>query len=340
MTAKGTNSFAYDFEDRLKQSTINSTFSQYQYDGEGNRLAKTAGATTTRYVLDLNGSLSRVLAETDAANAVSAYYVYGLGLIARIQPNGAARYYHYDSRGSTCALSDGGGSITDRYAYDPFGAVANNEGATPNPFKYLGRHGVMDEGNGLQYIRARYYDPAAGRFISKDPKPGNEVDTQSLHRYVYAMNNPVRFIDITGLSREEVTKLAGPSDTDEFHAAVLSGGGGDANEAKTTELSFGGYVAGKGSSVVLEGFDAVMDSSVSLIFKTIDWAKGVISFWRAAKRATEETPAKVRRNIDVLSDPNSSDEEFNRAANQKNFYRDLYIEPGLSLNKAGFDIVY
>jgi len=56
----------------------------------------------------------------------------------------------------------------------------------------------MDEGNGLQYIRARYYDPEAGRFISKDPRAGSDGDGQSLNRYVYALNNPVILVDING----------------------------------------------------------------------------------------------------------------------------------------------
>lgn len=56
---------------------------------------------------------------------------------------------------------------------------------------------------GLAYIRARYYDPDSGRFISKDPKAGNDQDGQSLNRYVYAVNNPV--IDISGLSAKEAT---------------------------------------------------------------------------------------------------------------------------------------
>ena len=197
MTAKGTNAYTYDFEDRLKQTTIGSAISQYQYDGLGHRYAK-IGVATTRYVLDLNGTLSKVLMETDATNTVSAYYVYGLGLISRISAAGAASYYHFDTRGSTIALTDAAGTVTDKYAYDPFGNLSNSQGATPNPFKYVGQYGVMDEGNGLYYIRARYYDAQLGRFINKDPKMGNDQDGQSLNRYAYAQNNPVMMVDPSG----------------------------------------------------------------------------------------------------------------------------------------------
>ena len=209
MTAKGSNTYAYDFEDRLKQVTIGGTSSQYQYDGLGRRYARTSAGTTTRYVLDLNGNLSKVLMETNTVGAVSAYYIYGLGLVSRISSAGTSSYYHFDSRGSTIAITDGTGNVTDKYAYDPFGKISNSQGATLNPFKYVGQFGVMDEGNGLYYIRARYYDAQIGRFINKDPKAGNDKDGQSLNRYAYASNNPVRFVDVSGYTKTEVPSKAG-----------------------------------------------------------------------------------------------------------------------------------
>ena len=207
MTAKGSDTFTYDYNDRLVESSIGGVVTQYRYDGVGNRLARVTGVTTTRYVQDINGGLSNVIAETDAAGTITAYYVHGLGLISKVLPDGTAYYYHYDSRGSTIALSDAGENITDAYAYDPFGNVVNLFGVTVNPFRYVGMYGVQDEGNGLAYIRARYYVPELGRFITKDPQTGKDGDTQSLNRYVYAVNNPVRFVDVSGLSPREGNKI-------------------------------------------------------------------------------------------------------------------------------------
>jgi RHS repeat-associated protein len=61
----------------------------------------------------------------------------------------------------------------------------------------------MDEENSLLYIRARYYSTKRGRFITKDPTTGKDGDSQSMNRYIYALNNPVRLIDISGLSAQD-----------------------------------------------------------------------------------------------------------------------------------------
>ncbi len=197
------NIYTYDYEDRLTEATTGGTTCQYVYDGAGNRIARTESAVTTRYVLDLNGSLSQVLAETDDVGIIDTYYVYGPGLISRISPDNSTSYFHYDSRGSTVALTDAAEAITDKYAYDEFGKLSNSEGTTQNPFKYVGRFGVMDEGNGLHFMRARYYDAGTGRFLSKDVMQGKSTSPQELNRYAYVVNNPVMLVDISGLSAKE-----------------------------------------------------------------------------------------------------------------------------------------
>ena len=204
MIEKGADTFSFDYENRLTQAVVSGVTHQYQYDGVGNRLSGTRDGVTTRYMLDVNGTLAHVLAEADAGGTITAYYVYGRGLVSRITAGNTAAYYHYDVRGSTVAMTDSAGNITDKYAYDPFGTVANSAGVTPNPFKYVGRYGVMDEGNGLAYIRARYYSPVLGRFVTKDPVTGTDGDSQSLNRYIYALNNPLTLIDASGYSARSV----------------------------------------------------------------------------------------------------------------------------------------
>jgi RHS repeat-associated protein len=215
LTAGPDGDYAFDFEDRL----INAPDYLYVYDGAGRRLQRTNGIETTRYALDIGGALTQVLAESDGAGNPKAYYVYGLGLISRIASTGEARYYHYDPIGSTVALTDLNGQTTDRYAYDPFGVPLASDGVTSNPFRYVGQHGLMHEGNGLYYVRARYYDPALGRFINKDPFPGDVGDGQGLHRYTYGVNNPVRFVDVSGLSIKEMGSQYG---SDMPHQSIIA----------------------------------------------------------------------------------------------------------------------
>ena len=59
---------------------------------------------------------------------------------------------------------------------------------------------IGDPGTGLYYLRARYYDPSIGRFISKDPFAGIAMQPYSLQRYPYSQNNPSKFLDPSGLT--------------------------------------------------------------------------------------------------------------------------------------------
>jgi RHS repeat-associated protein len=202
LLAKPSATFEFDIENRLIR--VNDVAAAtYRYDGLGHRLAAERNHVPIRYTLDLSNPLSDVLVESDSTGKPQAYYVYGLGLIARVAPNGEARYYHYDPIGSTVALTDLNGQITDTYTYDPFGQVMNLQQSTDNPFRFVGQFGVMDEGFGLNYARARYYSPELGRFFGQDLLRGSLSNGQTLNRYVYALNNPVRLVDVSGLSTKE-----------------------------------------------------------------------------------------------------------------------------------------
>jgi len=171
----------------LSQLTAGTNTYIYRYDGLGNRVAKIVNSVETRYV----GGL----AETDASGNITAYYVYGFGLISKITPSNESYHYHFDGLGNTIAITDVSGNVVNKYAYDEHGKVLNQEEAIPNPFKYVGQFGVMDEGNGLLYMRARYYDPEVGRFISKDPIGF----AGGVNLYGYVANNPVNRVDPGGL---------------------------------------------------------------------------------------------------------------------------------------------
>ncbi|MDD3006559.1 MAG: RHS repeat-associated core domain-containing protein [Candidatus Pacebacteria bacterium] len=83
-----------------------------------------------------------------------------------------------------------------RHEYDSFGNFRDSEDDMSQPYAYTGRE--YDEETGLYYYRARYYDSSVGRFVNRDPIIGFAVSPQTLNRYVYVTNNPVRYGDPTG----------------------------------------------------------------------------------------------------------------------------------------------
>ena len=186
--------FAYDSRNRL--TSVSGT--TYGYDAENRRVQTTNANGTTRYVVNPAQPLSQVLMETDQSGSVTAWNVYGLGLIGRQEAAGSYLTYHYDLRGSTVALTDMSQAVTDRYAYGPYGGVFHRQGTAAQPFAYNGRDGVMTETNGLYHMRTRYYSPQAKRFVNRDTLLGDAANTLSLNRYAYVNGNPSLYVDPSG----------------------------------------------------------------------------------------------------------------------------------------------
>jgi RHS repeat-associated protein len=118
-------------------------------------------------------------------------YTQGLQLVNKISGD-QSWWYHYDGIGSTLNVTDNNGLLVNHYLYEPFGAVAWAQETIPNPFRFVGANGVMDDGNGIHYMRARYYSANLGRFFSEDPLGMSSGDP---NLYNYAMNNPLMQID-------------------------------------------------------------------------------------------------------------------------------------------------
>jgi RHS repeat-associated protein len=184
-------SLNYDFDYEHRLATAESA--QYYYDGKGNRVQADRGGVTTRYIYDTAGNL---LAEADGSNNITKYYIHGSGLLAMVTQENQTYCYHFNSVGSTVAMTDASQVMVNKYSFDPFGKVTNSIEAIQQSFKFVGQHSVMAEPNGLYYMRARYYDPEIGRFISEDPLG---FDGGDVNLMVYVTNNPVLFIDPSGL---------------------------------------------------------------------------------------------------------------------------------------------
>jgi len=182
----GSASFTFDCDQRL----IGIDTAQFFYDGRGNRLKAIRGGATTYYIYDPWGNL---LAEADA-NGITRKYVYGNGLLA-LATSSDLYCYHFDATGNTIALTDMAQTVVNSYSYEPFGQVLAQQETVAQPFKFVGRFGVMAEPNGIYYMRARYYDPSVGRFISEDPLGFGGGD---VNFFAYVLNDPVNWVDPTG----------------------------------------------------------------------------------------------------------------------------------------------
>ena len=189
----GTRTYTYDALNRLTQAVTPQGTWQYEYDALSNRVATVFNGQRTEYLLDAQGQGS-VEATYDGASNRTATYANGLGLEGTIV-SGGWDYYDFDGLGSTAGISGAGGTYANSYAYDPFGATLLSTGTIANPFQFVGAAGVTAEGNGLDFMGARFYDLTLGRFDSPDPLRLGGADT---NLYRYAGNDPVDIIDPAG----------------------------------------------------------------------------------------------------------------------------------------------
>jgi len=213
---------------RTRNANTNQQLTAFSYESVGNRTAQdpagTVGATTYDY--DQAGRLTQFQAPAADPNDpdVQRSYAYdgdglrsdllwdtstelplivgdGAGLyitgpdglpLTQLTFDGQQRYYHHDQLGSTRAITDVTGTVSARYNFDPYGNPTDSSGTTDNRFGYAGQY--TDPVSGLIYMRARWYDPTTGQFLSRDPL---EVVTGA--PYGYAGNDPVNQTDPTGL---------------------------------------------------------------------------------------------------------------------------------------------
>jgi RHS repeat-associated protein len=198
----GASTFVYDFENHLKSMTAGSVSVALQYDGDGNRVAKTVGGRTTRYLVDdLNPTGYAQVVEELGVAGVQRTYTYGRQRISQNQLTSSEwtpSFYGYDGFGSVRTLTDASGTVTDTYDYDAWGNAVNVTGSTPNVCLYRGEQ--YDPDLRLYYLRARYFNPLSGRFLTKDPEAGRIKVPASLHRYLYAAGDPVNRSDPRGRS--------------------------------------------------------------------------------------------------------------------------------------------
>lgn len=210
-TDKATNEttdYTYNTEDRLIRIDLPSaSIAQYRYDGLGRRIGKVVDGVITRYVYDSED----ILLEFNGANTQIARYTHGLSIDEPLitARGGLNLYYHTDGLGSIIDLTDTNGAVVLSYIYDSFGNIEQQIGNVVNPYTYTGRE--IDTETGLYYYRARYYDSIISRFINEDPIGFGGGDNNF---YRYVQNDPVNFVDPSGLIIFELPEGVDPEDFD------------------------------------------------------------------------------------------------------------------------------
>jgi len=239
----------------------------YTYDPSGNRIALTNSSQVIRFVINPNSRLSQVLMRVRPG--VTNYYVYGLGLLYEVTEtatNSYLRYYHYDYRGSTVALTDHESRVTDRYEYSAYETLTYRSGNTDTPFLFNGRYGVQTDPNGLLYMRACYYNPYICRFINPDPIGFSG----GLNWYAYADGNPVMYVDPEGHLAWFVTTGIGSG------IGAIVGGVAAALDKDPRTTVLGGVVGGAVSGAIIGSGAGLLRSS--------GWHSPVFHRCRSARR--------------------------------------------------------
>ena len=237
----GSHSYTYDAENKIAKVD---TISAYVYDGEGQRVRKLIGQNL-RMVYGIGGEL---LAEYNGANgALLKEYIYGVtGLLATIEPtavnSNGTRYITPDHLGSPRVVTNSAASVVNRHDYKPFGEeLGAGVGGRTTGMGFPGSgNGIRqkftakerDSETGLDYFLARYYSSSQGRFTSPDEFTGGPVELyyfgidasanptfyadlrnpQSLNKYQYSYNNPVRYVDPDGHAPDQTPKCTCPTD--------------------------------------------------------------------------------------------------------------------------------
>ena len=187
-TTYNAKALTFDPEQRL---TGFSTAQTNGFDGDGLRTWKQTGAATTRTYFLYDGSLP--VCEFGSTGTLTAANTFGTdGLVSRHTT--ATTFYAFDERGNVAQRLSSTGAVTSSDLYDTYGARTSTAAQT-DPFEYEGQFGYFtDAETGLLLCTHRFYDPAAGRFVTRDPIGYDG----GINLYGYTGNNPVNESDPDG----------------------------------------------------------------------------------------------------------------------------------------------
>jgi len=194
-TANGqTTTYSFNALNQLAGVSGSTGTYSYTYDALGYQISSNANGKTTNNLIDPFG-LVNVAAQFNGSGTLIPHYTYGLGLVSQVSASGTPYYYDYNLQGSTVGITNAAGVYVNQYSYDPFGQVTKISAGIANPFTFVGQYGGSSDGNGLIYMRARYYDPSTRQFVSNDPLVLGGGDTNARR---YASGDSVDAVDPGG----------------------------------------------------------------------------------------------------------------------------------------------
>ena len=198
----------YNALNQLTETLTKNYKVSFTYDAEGLRTGKTVNGEKTVYVWDGD----QVVMELSKGGAVQKRYIRGNDLVyADKGENTEKTYYVTDMHGNVVQLLDEAGNVTKTYEYDSFGNEVKPEKKDENPYRYCGEY--YDKETEEVYLRARYYEPGVGRFITRDTYTGESDEPLSLHLYTYCENDGVNYVDCDGNARSTPHPLPTPRPT-------------------------------------------------------------------------------------------------------------------------------
>ena len=191
----------YNALNQLTETLTKNYKVSFTYDAEGLRTGKTVNGEKTIYVWDGD----QMVMELSKGGAVQKRYIRGNDLVyADKGENTEKTYYVTDMHGNVVQLLDESGNVTKTYEYDSFGNEVKPEKKDENPYRYCGEY--YDKETEEVYLRARYYQPSVGRFITRDTYTGESDEPLSLHLYTYCENDGVNAWDPSGHKIKLATK--------------------------------------------------------------------------------------------------------------------------------------
>ena len=197
----GTITYQYDIYNRTRQVvTENGDIIKNKYDPLGFRYQKEVNGDTNRYIFDD----WNVIAETNKEGEIKSREVRGYELLKKETDN-KYYFYHQNEHGDIIYLSDTAGEIENSYSYDVFGNIREEKEVVSNYFKYSGEQ--YEKEIEQYYLRARFYNPVVGRFTQEDI-----YRNDGLNLYVYVVNNPLLWVDPSGLAKCSKVLLRGDKD--------------------------------------------------------------------------------------------------------------------------------